>query len=54
MSWALELSYNLLSIISLAKKNIEIFPRKASQSFEIVVDNKIFGLANIIENQYII
>lgn len=54
VNWALELSHNLLSIISLARKDIEVRLRKAGQLSEIVVNKEVFGLADIIENQYII
>lgn len=54
MSWVLELDHNLLRTISLAKKDVEVFLKKASQLLEIIVDKEIFDLANIIENQYII
>ena len=54
MSWALELGHNLLSTIPLARKDVEIYLRKAGQPSEIVVDEEIFGLANIIENHYVI
>ncbi len=54
VSWALELGHNLLSIIPLARKSNEVFLRKAGQPSEIVVDEKVFGLADIIENQYVI
>ena len=47
-----ELGHNLLSTILLARKGIEVFLRKAGQPSEIIVDEKIFALANIIENQY--
>ena len=50
MSWAPELRHNLLSTILLAKKGIEVFLRKVGQPSEIIVDNEVFGLANIIEN----
>lgn len=54
MSWTLELVYNLLSTIPLAKKVIEVFLRKDGQPSEMIVDNKEFGLTNIIKNQYVI
>lgn len=54
MSQTAELSHNLLSIIFLARKDVKIYLKKASQLLEIVIDKKIFDLANIIENQYII
>lgn len=53
VSWALELGHSLLSIISLAKKDVKVFIRKTSQLLKIIV-NKVFSLADIIENQYII
>ena len=54
VNWAPKLGQNLLSIILLAKKSVEMFLRKASQPSEIDVDDKVFGLADIIENQYVI
>ena len=52
--WALELSHNLLHTIFLAKKDIKIFWRNIGQISKIVIDDEVFGLADIIENQYII
>ena len=54
VSWALELGNNLLSIIPLAKKVVEVFVSKAGRLSKKVVDKKIFGLADMIENQYVI
>ena len=54
VSWAPKLGHNLLSTIPLAKKGVEVFLRKAGQPSEIVVDDEVFGLADIIENQYVI
>ncbi len=54
MSWVSELGHNLLSTIPLARKGIEMFLRKATQPSEIVIDEEVFGLADIIENQYVI
>lgn len=54
MSWVLKLGHNLLSTIPLVRKAIEVFLRKASQPSKIIVDEEVFGLANIIENQYVI
>lgn len=54
VSLVLELDYNLLNIISLTRKGIEIFLRKANHSSEIIVNEKIFRLVNIIKNQYVI
>lgn len=50
----LQLGHNLLKTITLAKKGIEIFLKKNGLLFEIIADNKVFELANIIENQYVI
>lgn len=54
MSWTLELSYNLLSIILLARKSIEVYLKKTDQSLKIIINEKVFSLADIIENQYVI
>ncbi len=54
MSWALELGYNFMNIIFLARKGVDVCLRKAGQTSKIVVDKEIFGLADIIENQYVI
>lgn len=54
MRWAPKFGYNLLNNILLAKKDIEVFLKKAGQLWEIVVDDEVFDLADIIENQYII
>ncbi len=54
VSWAPELGHNLLSTIPLARKGIEVFLRKAVQPSEIVVDEEVYCLADIIENQYVI
>ncbi len=54
MSWAPELGHNLLITILSAKKSIEVFLRKAGQPSEIIVDEEVFGLADIIKNQYVI
>lgn len=51
MSKILELGYNLLSTISLALKFFEVFLRKTGYLSKIVVDKKVFGLANIIDNK---
>lgn len=54
VSWVSDLSHNLLSTIPLAKKSIEMFLKKTRQPTEIVIDEEIFGIANIIKNQYVI
>lgn len=50
----MRLNHNLLSIISLTKKNIKVFIRKTSQLSEIIINNEVFSLDNIIKNQYIL
>ena len=50
----MKLSQNLLSTILLAKKGVEVIFNKFEQLFKIVIDKDIFGLVNIIENQYVI
>lgn len=50
MGWALELRHNLLTTIYLATKSIKVFLRKTCQFFEIVINNRVFGLADIIKN----
>lgn len=54
MSQTVQLDSNLFSIIHLAKKDIEVFLKKTGQPSKIIADNKIFKLADIIKNQYII
>ena len=54
ISWALDLSHNLLSSIPLAKKGVKVFLKKIGQPSESVVDEEVFGLAGIIKNQYVI
>lgn len=44
--------YNLLNIILLVIKNIKMFSKKIDRFLKIVIDKKIFNLANIIKNQY--
>ena len=41
-------------MISLAKKGIEVFFKKNGQPSEIILENKVFGLVNMIENWYFI
>ncbi len=54
MSLASELGQNLLSTIPSARKGIEVLLKKSGQPSEIVVDEEVFGLADIIKNQYVI
>lgn len=32
---------------------MKVFPKKADQPFDMIIDQKVFGLDNVIENQYI-
>lgn len=50
IKWKSKLGQNLLRIIFLAKKSVQMFLRKAGQPLEIVVDKEILSWANIIEN----
>lgn len=50
LSWALELEHYLLSIKLLAKKCIKLFLKIFGGLSEILIDKKIFGLADINEN----
>ncbi len=53
VNWAPELSSNLLSTMSLAKRGIEVFLRKKSRLSEIYFEEEIFGFINIVVSQYI-
>lgn len=50
ISWILEQNYNLLSIISLAEKDIKVFLRKTDSLFKIIIYEEIFNLPDIIED----
>ena len=54
MSWTLELSHNLLSIIPLAKKGFEVFSTKLGHPSELYSESEIVGQVQIIENQYFV
>lgn len=54
MSWAPDLSHNLLSTIFLALKKVKILLRKASVLIQICHNNKIHKLADIINQQYVL
>ena len=53
VSWVPKLGHNLLSSMNLARKGVEIFLKKVGLPSEIVVDEDVFGLSDIIENQYV-
>lgn len=48
------MDYNLLSTISLGKKEIGVFFKMIGQLFEIYLKNEVVGLADMIDNQYVI
>ena len=54
MSWVPELGHNLLSIVPLAKKGIEVFLRKKGCPSEIYFGEEIFGFIDIVDSQYIV
>ena len=54
VSWAPSLGHNLLSTIPLAKKGIEVFLRQIQIPSEISHHGELFGVADIIDNQYIV
>lgn len=54
MSWAPVLGHNLLSTIALARKCVKVCLEKAGQLSKIIIDKKIFRLADIIKTQYVI
>ncbi len=54
VSFAPSLGHNLLNTIPLAKKRIEIFPRQVQVSSEISHHGEFFGVADIIDNQYVV
>ena len=54
VSWAFDLGHNLLSTIPLAKKEIEVFLKRTGRLSEIYFEDKVVGLVDMIDNQYII
>ena len=54
VSWAPDLGHNLLSTIPFAEKNIEIRLRGKDQPSLIIYENEIHGLADIIDDQYVL
>lgn len=50
INFTLKLGYSIFNIISLVKTDIKVFSYKTSPSSRIIVDNKLFSPANIIEN----
>ena len=54
VSWSPDLGHNLLSTISFVKKRIEVFLRRTGQLSEIFFEDEVVGLADTINNQYVI
>ena len=54
VSWAPSLGHNLLSTIPLAKKGVEVFLRQIQVPSEIRHHGELFGVADIIDNQYVV
>ncbi len=54
VSWTPDLGHNLLSTIPLAKKRIKVFLRRTGQPSEIFFEDEVVGLADMIDNQYVI
>ena len=54
VSWAPDLGHNLLITISLAKKEMEVFLRRTGRLPEIFFEDKVVGLADMIDNRYVI
>ena len=54
VNWALSLGHNLLSTIPLARKKVEIFLQQHLILSEISHHRSLFGVADIIDNQYIV
>ena len=54
VSWAPSLGHNLLSTISLAKKGAKVFLQQIQVLSEISHHEKLFGIADIIDNQYVV
>ncbi len=54
VSWALSLGHNLLSTIPLARKGVEVFLRQPHIPSEISHQGILFGVADIIDNQYVV
>ena len=54
VSWAPSLGHNLLSTIPLARKGVEVFLRQPHIPSEISHHGSLFGVADIIDNQYVV
>lgn len=54
ISWAAELNHNLWYTIPLTKKDVNVFLSEAGWLSGITINEKVFSLANIIENQYVV
>lgn len=54
VSWAPSLGHNLLSTIPLTRKGVEVFLRQLHIPSEIRHHGSLFGVADIIDNQYVV
>ena len=54
VSWAPSLGHNLLSTIPLSKKGVKVFLQQHHIPTEISHHGSLFGMANIIDNQYVV
>ncbi len=54
VSWAPSLARNLLSPILLARKGVEVFLRQPHIPSEISNQGILFGVTDIIDNQYVV
>ena len=54
VSWASALGHNLLSTVPLAMKGVEVFLRRTDVPTQLIHENKIHGLADVINRQYVL
>ena len=54
VSWAPALGHNLLSTVPLAMKGVEVFLRRTNVPTQLIHENKIHGLADVINRQYVL
>ncbi len=54
MSWTPELGQNLLSIVPIANKGIEVFLRKETRPSKIYFGEEVYDFIDIVDRQYIV
>lgn len=54
VSWTLLLGHNLLNTIPLARKEVEGFFRQPHSPLEISHQGILFGMVDIVDNQYVV